>query len=101
MLIFGGQSSTAENKLFSAVGSQAAENKGRRNFPRVIFGGLHLAAENKQFQRIKYKRNAKKQQFQQQYNHNNMTETIIPELHTFNTKYHNSSQVHQSSPKYH
>jgi hypothetical protein len=42
-----------------------------------------------------------KQQFQQQYNYNNMAETIITELHTFNTKYHNSLQIHQSSPKYH
>jgi hypothetical protein len=30
-----------------------------------------------------------------------MTETVIPELHIFNTKYHNSSQVHHSSLKYH
>jgi hypothetical protein len=43
----------------------------------------------------------KKQQFQQQYNHNNMTETVISELHTLNIKYHNSSQIHHSSPKYH
>jgi hypothetical protein len=46
-----------------------------------------------------FERNAKKQQFQQQYNHNNMTETVISELHTFNTKYNNSSQPHHSSPK--
>jgi hypothetical protein len=29
-----------------------------------------------------------------------MTETVIPELHTFNIKYHKSSQIHHSSPKY-
>jgi hypothetical protein len=29
-----------------------------------------------------------------------MTTTKIPELHTFNTKYHNSSQIYHSSPKY-
>jgi hypothetical protein len=28
-----------------------------------------------------------------------MTETVILELHTFKTKYHNSSQPHHRSPK--
>jgi hypothetical protein len=28
-----------------------------------------------------------------------MTETVILDLHTFNTKYHNSLQPHHSSPK--
>jgi hypothetical protein len=28
-----------------------------------------------------------------------MTEIVIPELHAFNTKYHNFSQIHHNSPK--
>jgi hypothetical protein len=69
-------------------------------FPGLFSVAPLLAAKNKQFQR-KNMKEMNEQQFQQQYNHNNTTETIIPKLHTFNTKYHNSSQIHHSSPKYH
>jgi hypothetical protein len=35
----------------------------------------------------------KKQQFQRQYNHNNMTETIIKELHTVTPVFRGQTQV--------
>jgi hypothetical protein len=66
---------TAENNLFSAVEIGPPKINGRRNSPRVIFGGSMRPPKISNF-RGKNMKNAKKR-FQQQYNHNNMTETII------------------------
>jgi hypothetical protein len=62
--------------LFSAISGRQKKSAGNKPLFLTVRG---------YFRERKKIKNAKNKQFHQQYNHNKITETLNPELHTFST----------------
>jgi hypothetical protein len=90
--VSGRQKKSAENKpLFSGARWQPPKiayfwrpGCAAENMPR-LFSAASVGHRKLTISEIFFGKMQKKQQFHQQYNHNKMTETLNPELHTINT----------------